>query len=134
MSRASIFDILGSNYFLYHYNCITITTCGKCKSTTSSPMAAQSGSDCLGRELQTQDINHLPETHSETLNGISQKKKKKRNTLAALISSSNSWSRLFNLPNLLIFCWSAHVTSVSDPDDPALIHKGKQDSIHQKNK
>lgn len=49
-------------------------------------------------------------------------------TLAILISSCSSCKRLFNLPNLLIFCWSSHVTSVSDP--PPFTHY-KQTSLNQ---
>lgn len=40
---------------------------------------------------------------------------KKGDTLAILISSSSSWNRLLSLENLLMFCWSSQVTSVSDP-------------------
>ena len=45
------------------------------------------------------------------------------NTLALLISSSSSWNLLFNRPNLLMFCWSSHVTSVSDPPPFNQIHE-----------
>lgn len=48
--------------------------------------------------------------------------KAREGTLAALISSSSSWNRLLSLPNLLMFCWSSHVTCVSDPSPFDQIH------------
>lgn len=53
-------------------------------------------------------------------------------TLAILISSSSSWSRLFNLPNLLMFCWSSHVTSVSEP--PPFSHSNHENRNAQNQK
>lgn len=53
-------------------------------------------------------------------------------TLAILISSSSSWSRLFNLPNLLMFCWSSHVTSVSEP--PPFSHSNHENRNTQNQK
>lgn len=46
---------------------------------------------------------------------LNKNKNKKGSTFAILISSSSSWNRLLSLENLLMFCWSSQVTSVSDP-------------------
>lgn len=73
-------------------------------------------------DLKNQNTHELHNNNIET--GLNQKGIHETNarpirnhahTLATLISSSSSWNLLFNLPNLLMFCWSSQVTWASDP-------------------